>query len=427
MSTRSATANRTMRRALAAAAVLTLPVTTAATASAAPSASVSNPPVDRPDDLSRQVLESAQAAGARTLQRGPGQDTRRDLDAAVDGLVQDGAVGVTARVETPGQEWRGAAGSRELDHAPPAHPQDRFRIGSITKPMVATLVMQEVERGSLSLATPVADILPGLLPDAVGGEVTVEQLLSHRSGAPEFLTPATLARMDDPESVEEFFDVLGEEYDDAGLVAAGASLPWMFEPGTDFSYSNTGYIVLGMMLEELTGRSVSDLLEERVFAPAGMRHTDMPDEPGTKGPFLVGAGYAGEEYGGWYNLDHQDPSLFSSAGAVTSTTRDLDAFLEALLAGDLVAPELVDQMLVPLSTAEMQYGLGVYRVPDPCAPGEYLYGHDGATYGTVSVALSSRDGERQLELGINGRNVSDDPAALYDINEVLVPMMQATC
>src|SRR5690606_11778815 len=226
MSTRSATANRTMRRALAAAAVLTLPVTTAATATAAPSASVSNPPVDRPDDLSRQVLESAQAAGARTLQRGPGQDTRRDLDAAVDGLVQDGAVGVTARVETPGQEWRGAAGSRELDHAPPAHPQDRFRIGSITKPMVATLVMQEVERGSLSLATPVADIVPGLLPDAVGGEVTVEQLLSHRSGAPEFLAPATLARLDDPEAGGEVSDVLGEERDDARLVAARASRGW---------------------------------------------------------------------------------------------------------------------------------------------------------------------------------------------------------
>ncbi|GAA4422468.1 serine hydrolase domain-containing protein [Georgenia halophila] len=408
-------------------AVLAVP---AATATAAPDETTA---VDRlgddPTELSRLVADAAAEAAARQqggrAMRAPDsqQTLTAGLDAAVSGLVEGGAVGVTARVETPETVWRGADGDRELDHAPPAHPQDRFRVGSITKSMVAALVMQEVERGTWTLETSVEEVLPGVLPDGV----TIGQLLSHRSGAPDFVTPAILERVSDPSSVEQFFDALEQDYTDPELVEAARSLPWLFEPGTDFTYSNTGYVVLGMMLEEVTGRSVESLLEDRVFAPASMRHTELPDEPGTKGPFLVGAAYTGAQGEGWYNLDAQDPSLFSSAGAVTSTTEDLEDFTAALVTGDLVDPALVEQMLTPRSVESLEYGLGVYRVPDPCEPGEYLYGHDGATFGTLAITLTSADGERQVAAGITGRNVSADPEALYDINDLLVPMLLATC
>jgi len=387
--------------------------------------------------LSRAVLAAAQEAasvpGVSTRSQGPGRPTPSDpdrwaLDAAVRTLVDEGAVAVTARVETPRLRWAGAEGVRRLDGRAPARTTDRFRVASLTKPMVATLVMQEVERGTWTLGTRVEDVLPGLLPGQP--DVTIEHLLGHRSGMPTGTDSLLAARMTDPTSWEEFFAVLGQDYTDADHVAAALATPWLFAPGTDWSYSNSGYVVLGMLLEEVTGRDLEHLLRHRVFRPAGMRHSDYPDEPQAHGPLLVDAAYTGDEGAGWYSLGQFDPDVFGAAGAVTSTTADLVAFADGLLTGRLLRPGTVADMGTPRSTDPLEYGLGVYRVPDPCAAPEapaYLYGHDGATYGTVSIALSSADGARSLVLGVTGRNLSVDPEALYDLGDLLVPMLLATC
>jgi D-alanyl-D-alanine carboxypeptidase len=394
-----------------------------------------------PTALSRAVLAAAEAAAAgpgtsdaaRAPRPGgpstPGDD-RAALDAAVRTVVDDGAVAVTARVETPGLRWSDAEGVRRLDRRAPARTTDRFRVASLTKPMVATLVMREVERGTWTLDTRVEDVLPGLLPGQP--DVTVGHLLSHRSGMPTGTDSLLVARMTDPTSLDEFISVLGQDYSDADHVAAALATPWLFPPGEDFSYSNAGYVVLGMLLEEVTGRDLAHLLRTQVFRPAGMRHSDYPDEPQSRGPFLVGAAYTGEYGAEWFSLDHFDPDVFRSAGAVTSTTADLLSFTDALLTGRLVQPGTVADMTTPRSAAAgfPEYGLGVYRIPDPCAAPDvpaYLYGHDGASYGTLSIALSSPDGSRALSLGVTGRNLSADPEALYDLNELLVPMLLATC
>ncbi|MBB2924917.1 serine hydrolase [Cellulomonas cellasea] len=392
-----------------------------------------------PTALSRAVLAAAEQAAAGPVapeaRRGPrptepatpGVD-REALDAAVRTLVDDGAVAVTARVETPALRWAEAEGVRRLGHRAPARTTDRFRVASLTKPLVATLALQAVERGDWSLDTRVEDVLPGLLPGQP--DVTVEHLLSHRSGMPTGTDSLLLARMTDPTSIDEFIAVLGQDYTDADHVAAALATPWKFAPGSGFSYSNAGYVVLGMMLEEVTGRDLEHLLRDGVFRPARMRHSAFPDEPPARGPFLVGAAYTGAEGAGWYSLDHFDPDVFGAAGAATSTTADLLSFTDALLLGRLVRPGTVADMTTPRSADVVEYGLGVYRVPDPCAPPEepaYLYGHDGASYGTLSVALSSPDGSRSLALGVTGRNLTTDPAALYDLNELLVPMLLATC
>jgi D-alanyl-D-alanine carboxypeptidase len=289
--------------------------------------------------------------------------------------------------------------------------------------MVAILVMQEVEKGTWSLDTSVADVLPGALPR----DVTIEQLLSHTSGAPTATDYLIADHMTDPADVDEFIEVLGDHYSEGDHVRAVHAAPWMLEPGTGFSYSNAGFVTLGMMLEKVTGEDLDDLLEERVFEPAGMRHSDYPERPGTRGPFLDDAAYTGTEGAGWYSIEHFDPTVFRAAGAATSTRSDLAAFTEALVTGDLVDPATVTDMLTPRSTDVLEYGLGTYRLPDPCVPGEYLYGHDGATFGTLSIALTSLDGERQLSMGVTGRNVSADPDALYDLGDLLVPLLEATC
>ncbi|MCC2315524.1 serine hydrolase domain-containing protein [Cellulomonas xiejunii] len=427
----------------ATAALLALPLALGATSSAAAaapagaSAPVGTPTLAEQDPaaLSRAVRAAFEEASASTAfsarGQGPGRPApsgpdRRALDAAVRTIVDEGAVGVTARVESPRLRWAGAAGSRQLDRRPTAHTGDRFEVGSITKPMIATLVMQEVEKGTWQLDTPVEDVLPGVL----GGraEVTLEHLLSHRSGLPTGSDVMVALRMTDLTSWDEFIRVLGEEYTDTEHVAAALATPWLFEPGTDWSYSNAGYIVLGMMLEEVTGQDLDALLRHRVTRPAGMRHTELPHEPRSHGPFLVGAAFTGPDTG-WYSLGHGDPDLFGAAGAVTSTTADLMSFTDALLGGRLVRPDTVADMVTPRSLTPLEYGLGVFRVADPCAPpgsGAYLYGHNGATYGTLSIVLSSPDGARSLAVGVTGRDLTSEKS-VEDFNALLLPMALATC
>ena len=432
--------DRTTRRAalaLSATLALAAPLVVAGSAHAVSTADRPSPSAaaaDVPDTVSDLVADAARAAQrdlakSRTLAQGPKTQADAALDAALNALVADGAIGVTARVETAAGTWSGAAGTREREGRAKAKPRDRFRVASNTKPMIATLVMQEVEKGTWALDTPVEEVLPGVMPAGV----TVEQLLSHRSGAPTATDWILVSRVTDPASVDEVFAVMGQEVTPADHIEALQSAPWMHEPGTDFSYSNAGYVVLGMMLEEVTGRSVENLLEHRVFAPAGMRQSAYPDDPGVRGPFLHESAYTGPAGAGWYDLDHFDPSLFDAAGAVTSTTEDLADFTEALVTNRLVDAETTADMLEPRTAGQAafpDYGLGVYRLPDPCVPGGWLYGHDGASYGTLSLNLTSPDGERQISLGVTGRDIAypvytDEP--LYNLGDVLEPMLLATC
>ncbi|MFI2105306.1 serine hydrolase domain-containing protein [Isoptericola sp. NPDC019693] len=386
------------------------------------------------------VAEAERQASARTF-RAPSESTTGDhtvtdrvtdaLDQALADTAAGVPVGVVARVDAPGLRWSGADGTRRLEGRGPAQPQDRFRAASNTKMMVSTLVLQEVEKGTWSLDTPVVDVAPesaAAIPDAYEDDVTLELLLTHRSGLPDHLGPLTANRMaDDPEDFDEFFDVLGEEYTTADHLAAMDDQPWLFEPGSDASYSNAGYVLLGLALERATGQDLQRLLEQRVFRPAGMRHSAYPDDPGYRGPFLRESAYTGDLGAGWYGLDGFDPSLFGSAGAVTSTTEDLQRFTEALVTGDLLDPETVTDVLTPRTVGSPtlpDYGLGVYRLPDPCEPGAWLYGHDGASFGTLSITLTSPDAERQVTVALTGRDLTTLES---DLNTALVPALLATC
>ena len=439
--------DRTTRRAaLALSATLALAVPLAAAGSAqavstadrpTPSANATVPDLpDVPDDLSAMVADAARDARRDVAtNRALAQSAKipgAELDAALDDLVADGAIAVTARVEKGARTWSGAAGTREREGHAPARARDRFRVASNTKPMIAALVMQEVEKGTWTLDTAVEDVLSDVMPAGMT-DVTIEQLLSHRSGAPTGTDWILGSRVTDPSSVDEFFAVMGQEVTPADHIEALRSAPWMNEPGARYSYSNAGFVVLGMMLEEVTGRSVENLLQYRVFAPAGMWQSAYPDDPGVYGPFLHESAYTGPEGVGWYDLDHFDPSLFDAAGAVTSTTEDLADFTEALVTGRLVDTETTADMLEPRTVDQAdapEYGLGVYRVPDPCVAGGWLYGHDGASFGTMSINFTSPDGERQVSIGITGRDLvypvlTDEP--LYDPSALLAGMMQATC
>lgn len=365
--------------------------------------------------LGLTLLPPAPAARAEPAPRAI--DTGR-LDAALAGLQQAGGVGVVARVTSGKRQWSRAVGT--ASPGTPATTDARFRAGSVSKQAIATLALQLVEDRVWTLDTRVGSVLPGLLPGK--GRVTLRQLLSHTSGVPEFL----LTVLADATSEQAFLDAISTPRTDRQLVRAALQQPWQFRPGTDYGYSNANYVVAGMMLEKATGLSVKQLVRQRIARPLGLREFTMAGSPGLRAPALQET----------VSLEGQsvstasfDPTLFSSAGSLVTTTRDLDRFERALNDGELLSRRSTRWMRavqVP-ETTPIPYGLGSYRLPDPCRPGQWLHGHDGGTYGTLTVAFSSADGRTRVVAAMTGRRLDatqSDAVALLDFVGTAVA---ATC
>lgn len=433
--TMSTTRTRTLRRAtaggVAALVGLALLVPSAATAAPPEQPEHTLPagasPSDAEEQLRQEVLEGARSAGERVRLKGapPGQSTpaTRALEAGMRQVVADGAIGLSVRIDSPRLTYRGSAGMRALDKPAPAGWQDHFRVASNTKMMVATLVLQQVEAGVWTLDTRVEDVIPGLFPEHP--DVTVRQLLSHTSGMPNGTQELLLLNLTGPDW-SDLLSVIERDYTDQDHIDAvnAPFFPWT-EPG-QFVYSNAGYVTLGMMLEAQTGESLEDLLAEGVWDQARMRRTSYPLEAKMPNPALHEDAWIGD---GWLELEGFDPDIFKASGAAVSTTTDLNLFTKALVTGQLVDPALVAEMMTPVTTEFIEYGLGMYRVPDPCSTAEdpqWLYGHDGASYGTLSIAFTSADGSRQVSVGVTGRDVSSLEGR-WSFNDVLVPALLATC
>lgn len=340
------------------------------------------------------------------------------LDAVVARNVPGSAVGAVADVRGAEGAWAGSAGWADLDAGSRAQSTDLFRGASNTKPMVSVLALQEVEAGRWSLQTPVAQVLPGLLP-APYGKVTLAQLLSHTSGMPDF-DEAYAAESPDMASL---LKVVSRPRTNPELVAKALTQKWQFTPGTKFAYSNTNYVVVGMMLEKATGQQLAQLLAKRVFAPAGMTHTTYASTPAWPARHLTEYAIADKPYA----LNTFQPSFFGPAGAVVTTAKDLSAFYRSLVTGKLLKPATVLTMAKP-PVAGSTYGLGLLALGDPCPgpdgkPGVAL-GHTGASLGTMSYAFTSPDGTRQVVLAYNGRDYTKDSTTF---NDFLIAALQATC
>ena len=230
---------------------------------------------------------------------------------------------------------------------------DTFQVGSVTKTMVATVVLQAVARGQLALD----DIVDRWLPDFLeqGGGATLEELLSHRSGLPDYV------RLVKP----------GHSYGSASEVVYQTSSSQLdFQPGESGAYSNTNFLVLGLVVEKATGTPLAELLRRDVLGPAGMTHTALFDVPGPGD--TTTRGYADDPAD-----DLPAVNFAGAAGGVVSTAGDLDRFWSALQGGDLLPLDLVDRMTTShgtLTDEHIDYGLGVMLRPTRCGT---MLGHDG--------------------------------------------------
>ncbi|MFF0479054.1 serine hydrolase domain-containing protein [Streptomyces sp. NPDC004284] len=317
--------------------------------------------------------------------------------AALNSARADGAPGAMARFSGPeGVESR-TVGVRDRVSGAPMDIRARFRIGSVSKTFSTVVLLQLVEEGRLELDAPVDRYLPGLLPD---DRITVRHLLTHRSGLADY-TNAMFA-----DTVPGFEAVRNRVFGYRELVGLSLDEPRTGRPGAAYKYSNTNFVVVGMLIEKLTGGPVSKAYEQRVFEPLGLRDTSYV-HPDTRIEGLHVRGYLHPDADGDPLVDstEQTVSWAQSAGAVISSPADLNTFTSALMGGRLLSPAMLEAMttVTPADTTGTRfYGLGLRRYDLSC--GTRVYGHTGTVQGFYTYAFSTRDGLRSLSAMANTSN-----------------------
>ncbi|WP_405876064.1 serine hydrolase domain-containing protein [Streptomyces sp. NBC_00005] len=309
------------------------------------------------------------------------------LHGALRTAVAQGAPGAMARIDDHGSVRWAVAGVADRKSGRAISNADRFRIGSVTKTFSTVVLMQLAKEGKLNLDASVDRYLPGLLPDR---RITVRQVLSHRSGLYDYTNDMFAKTVSGFEAVRTKVFTLRQ------LVDRSLKHTRTNAPGAAYSYSNTNFVVAGLLIEKLTGHSVKTAYENRIIKPLKLRDT-LYVHPGKKIPGRHAKGYLTPDKAGAPLVDatEQTVSWAQSAGAVISSTRDLNTFLSALLGGRLTAPSQLKQMerMTPVNSTQA-YGLGLRRRDLSC--GVSVYGHTGTVQGFYTYAFASKDGRRSL-------------------------------
>ena len=362
--------------------------------------------------LSLAVALVPGAAGAAVSTAAPSPAL---LQAAVDRVVADGVPGVIAMQREGDGVQHAVAGVRDLRTGSPILPGDEFRVGSITKSFVSTVVLQLVGEGRLNLDDSVERWLPGLLPNGAG--ITVRELLDHTSGLFDYVNDG------DPTILIPYF--VNRDWDyvwrPLQLVAVATSHPLKFPPGTQWAYSNTNYVVLGLIVQAVTGHDPVSEIEQRILRPLGLHHTSFPTtDPDIEGPHTHGYFTNLPPQSGFpstFDVTTFSPSWAWTAGAIVSTVDDIARFHRALIAGDLLRPAQLQELETAVPTPDgFDYGLGVLELQTPCGP---AWGHDGDFFGYSSVALTSPDGSRQVVAALNSDRILSSQTQI-DLNSVLL-------
>ena len=310
---------------------------------------------------------------------------------AINTLKQAGAPGVLVLVRNGSTTTVTTAGVADPEANGAVVAADRFRIGSVTKTFVATVVLQLVAEGRLSLSDPVEKRLPGLVPN--GRNITIRELLQHTSGLYDYT--------DDPRSFAPYLTGnLAYAWQPKQLVKIAVSHKPLFKPGARWSYSNTNYLLLGLILQAVTKDSIAGELTRRILKPLGLKSTTFV--AGNKLPAPAAHGY-------YHGVDMAllSGSLYWAAGAIVSTGGDVSKFLSGLFGGKLLRPQQLAAMEKSVSIGTNGYGLGLIKVPLSCG---VAWGHNGIVPGYSSWALSSRDGKRQVVVLATSLTFPQQPA-----------------
>jgi D-alanyl-D-alanine carboxypeptidase len=279
-----------------------------------------------------------------------------------------GTYGVTATVMSPSGTWSGAVG--RADQGAPMRPDDQMAIGSITKSIIAAQIMQLVEAGEISLDDPVADRLPASV-DLDTNQATIRHLLSMRSGIPDFVDALWDSLSTDRQRRWTPVEVLQ-------LVGSPRT-----PPGETFEYSSTNYVLLGLVIENVRRRPLSEVLREGVLAGEGLdRLVFQPDE-GPSQPMAMPSEETGAlEKGGGFLPSLAAVTAAGPAGAIASDSASLARWWATFCAGQVVSQASLDEMTA-VRGGDDRYGLGLMDEDGGSRP---AIGHEGIQVGFAAWA-----------------------------------------
>jgi D-alanyl-D-alanine carboxypeptidase len=341
---------------------------------------------------------------------------RQALTASIDGLPDEAVTSAQVRVAGRDGAWAGRAGVRDVHTARPVPADAGFRIGSATKMFTASLVLQLVAEGRVGLDDPVQTWLPGELP-ASYPTITIGELLDHTSGLP--MSTEDAGHEDPAWVVRHRFDW----HSPRAVVRSATRQPMTFSPGTKQQYNGVNYFLAGLVVERVTGHSYAHELRSRLLRPLRLDDTYLPGrgQVRLRGPHTHG--YV-RVHGRLVDVTEQSAYDWAEGGMV-STTRDLDRFLGALMAGRVVPQPWVDPMLtVPDVPYEGTSGgcaqgpdaghacftTGLQRTALPGGP--VVYGKSGGMPGSRTLVLATADGGRVLSVSLtttgNGDGSEDE-------------------
>ncbi|MEU9344787.1 serine hydrolase domain-containing protein [Streptomyces sp. NPDC048278] len=299
-------------------------------------------------------------------------------------FVTKGGAPAAALLDHDGDDVRYAAAGRDIARA------DHFRAGSITKTFIATVVLQLAAEHRLSLSDSVDRYLPGLLRGhSDGRRITLRALLSHTSGLADFTRVTRGAVPLTP------------------LQAVRVSLALPSTRLGHYAYSSTDYVVLGMVIRQVTGHSYATEVRRRIITPLRLTGTSFPGAR-TALPSPHGRAYASDGS----DVTELDPRVAGAAGELVTTLDDLDRFYAALLDGELLPPRRLREML-DTRAAHGAYGLGIFPVKLPC--GTTVWGHNGRIAGSYVRSAASIGGRHVLTFRVNTTAIADpdlEPALL---------------
>lgn len=272
------------------------------------------------------------------------------------------------------------AGVGDLATKSPVPVNGMIRIASNTKTFVAAVVLQLVAEGKVQLDVPVETYLPNIVRgEGIDGRViTVRQLLQHTSGLSDY-----------DEIVVDYAAIQHRYFEPREMVDIALAKPAQFAPGTGWAYSNTNYVLAGLIVQKVTGRPIAEEITHRIIDRIGLRDTYWPavGDQSIRGPHPQG--YFAQAPGApLVNVTEMDPSLAWAAGQLISTPRDLNTFFLALIGGKLLAPAQLDEMRKTVAAPDSgvrgdeRYGLGLATFTLSCGGEAWSHGGDAPGYET---------------------------------------------
>lgn len=294
-------------------------------------------------------------------------------------------------------------GMANMEWSAPNQADTKFRIGSVTKQFTAAMILQLVEDGKIKLDGKITDYLPDYRKDT-GGKITIHQLLNHTSGIPSYTSRPTFFAEEsrDPQSVADF-------------VKKFASGDLEFEPGSKFNYNNSGYFLLGAIIEKVSGKTYEAVLKERILDPLGMAATGYDHHATILAKRAAGYEKTPE---GYRNASYLDMSLPYAAGSIYSTVEDLYKWDQSLHEGKILSAESRKLMFTPGLSS---YGYGVVMVDKAAENGDpklRFIQHSGGINGFNSLLTRSVDKQQTVVILDNisyGRHHGRITSSIFNI------------